>query len=848
MAFWTRRPAAALLASGRRIDPTDTAASQRFSRRSGGTWQPRAWNYRELIGELGAGLDYQADILSKVGFVIAAVGDDDEPIPLPRGQDSPPKHRVPEHVLSAAREVLDRLPFRNGYSFQGIMSICLRVAGECYLHGRQERNRERWTVLSTDEVRPTGSGFGIISEPGEQPVAVKDNEALLRLWKPHPRYKEWPDSPMRRLIDVCEDVVLVGRELRAAARSRVAANGILLIPNSLSVVAKADGAKGSFQHELEVLMLAPISQEGSAGSVVPVVLRGSLEELDKVRHITLAREDSPSLINKLDSALSRLRDGMSMPSDATTSVRDMNHWSAWSVTQDNWKNYLEPSARLIVDSLTEAYLRPGLTMSSARGGPGLTEDEADMVQVWYDAGNVTENANRGEDANDAYDRGAIGPKAYLDAKGFADTDAPDDEEFARMMAWKTAGTMTPEMVAHLVSEATGVQGIQAVVNGQASRVRREPVRVIGRTGGSNGNGTGSDGTQPSSPVPSTAPPGAVVSAGQPQKVLDSDALVTADRLAEIERSLRERLLVACDDTLSRALERAGGRVRSAVQGKKELVALAAELKGLAPEQVCALVGQGTVTELGLLEDSLLAQAFDRLRGKFVSWTTQAARDAVAAVVGLAGLPLSAAARLADRLTSRVDQSWRELEGRLRTRAVELMYDRQGEVKGERPDSLALPGDIRTALSVMGGDGGVALGSEILSVMDTVGDRVGITWRYGITPRSRTFEPHKALDAKRFTGWTDPELIPEDKYSWVGPHYQPGDHSGCLCDAVPTWLVADTRELLTNQVLVENEGSIADRLLAQMDDAAGRKGTYAQANRDERERVLAVQRSWIKETG
>lgn len=848
MALWKRRPAAALLASGRRIDPGDTAASQRFSRRAGGSWQPRAWNYRELIGELGAGLDYQADILSKVGFVVAAVGDDDEPIPLPRGQDSPPKHNVPEHVLEAARGVLDRLPFRNGYSFTGIMSICLKVAGECYMHGTQERNRERWTVLSTDEVRPTGSGFGIIGEPGEQPVPVKPNEALLRLWKPHPRYKEWPDSPMRRLIDVCEDVVLVGRELRAAARSRVAANGILLIPNSIGIVTKPDGTRGDFQHELEVLMLAPINQDGSAGSVVPVVLRGSMEELDKVRHIVLAREDSPVLITKLDSALSRLRDGMSMPSDATTSVRDMNHWSAWSVTQDNWKNYLEPTARLMVDSLTEAYFRPALTQSAASGGPGLTEDEADLVQVWYDAGNVTENANRGDDANDAFDRGTIGPKAYNDAKGFADTDAPSDDEFARMLAWKTAGSMPPELVARLIGEAAGVQGIAAVVNGQVARPQREAVRVIGRTGEPSGNGTGSPGTQPSSPVPGTAPPGAVAGAASPERVLDSERLVSADRLAEIERSLRERLLVACDDALSRALERAGARVRSAVQGKKAMTTLAAELKGLAPEQVCALVGEQRVTELGLLEDSLLAQAFERLRAKFVAWTTQAARDAVAAVIELAGLPLSMAARLADRLTSRVDQSWRELEGRLRNRTVALMYDRAGEPRGERADSLAMPGDIRSALSVIGGDGGVALGTEILSVMDTTGDRVGVTWRYGITPRGRQFEPHKALDARRFSGWTDPDLIPDAKYSWIGPHYQPGDHDGCLCDAVPTWLVADTRELLTSQVLIENEGSTADRLLAQMDDAAGRKGTYAQANRDERERVLAVQRTWIERTG
>jgi len=1168
-------PMPSLTASGEQVDLSDKQLTQKIHRQRA-PWQQLAWNYRELIGELGSGIEYEANIVSKVHYVVGQVSDEDEPT-LPTSDE----YKLPDHVQRAAQEALDALPFRNGYAFTGVLSTCLRVTGEAWLHGRTEKRREIWSVLSSDEVTPVNNTLGIVDMPGTPPRPVdKSKEVLLRLWKPHPRWKRLADSPLRRMLDTCEDIVLIGRELRAAARSRVAANGILLVPNELSVVRKPDGSSDDFQTELEMTLLAPIANEGDAGAVVPVVLKGPADLLEKVRHITLQREDAPQLIEKLESALRRLREGMDMPPDAGQSVADMNHWcvdtdteiltrrgwltegqlevgdvaltlnhdtglsewapvldiyradvraepmtalrtrnhdslttaghrwpvlhggrrdwtttdqltsghgitmaapsadlpevakwsddlvelvawfwtegsyqptpciaqshsrnpervarirvlltrmfgpasttlrgtgwpawrekvqanagsyggpvtvfylnqyaaaelrgiapdkrvdphwvteltmaqlalfidvsgqgdgqhyrsgsadmwqarpdaldayelalilsgrtvrrsdagrrvgvwrqstarpvkaalqaagaggraemrtrwytgtvwcpvtrngtwfarrggtsyytgnSAWSVSQENWKNYLEPHTRLIVDSLTEAYLRPSLMMPAGKGGWGLSEDEADLVQVWYDAGNVTENANRAMDARELYDRGEVGGEYLRTSHGASKGDAPTDEEMRRMITWKASQSMSPEVVQALIAQAIGGDGVS--VNGQSTPTPRAIEVSRPESSGETTSGaptSGTSGTQPTQPVPS-----GVVAAVNPQRVLDSVTLLSGDRLAEIERALRDRLVVAADDALVRALEKAGSRVRASLQQKDKT--LAADVKGLAAEDVCPLVGQARIAELGIREDTLLGRAFDYLAKKFTAWTTQAVRDVARTVADLAGLTLPQVAALVSKLSARIPTAWKTLEARLQARALDRLYGRGGdEERGEIPDTIVSPGDIRAALSEIGGAagtdgaqaGGLALGTDVTGVIDEQADRVGFSWKYGITPRERQFEPHRQLNGHRFESWSDAGLATNAQTAWVGTHYAPGDHDGCLCDYVPTWAILETFGTIDQEIEPENVGSISDRVLAQLDDAAGRRGTHAQRNRDERDRILAVQREWMELT-
>ncbi|MGL4808213.1 MAG: hypothetical protein ACRC4O_05670, partial [Giesbergeria sp.] len=135
--------------------------------------------------------------------------------------------------------------------------------------------------------------------------------------------------------------------------------------------------------------------------------------------------------------------------------------------------------------------------------------------------------------------------------------------------------------------------------------------------------------------------------------------------------------------------------------------------------------------------------------------------------------------------------------------------------------------------------------------------LGYEWEYGLTPMSRQFDPHKRLDGYRFAEWTDARLVPEPRYAWVGSHYTPGDHEGCQCDyrlvfAVPASVedapnLADHADPDTD--LGEETQYMRDiRGLAEGDDAAGRKGTDAQRERDTRDLLLALQKRHITNGG
>lgn len=850
--FWNRQRKATpskstrgLTASGMVIDLQDRNVVTNLQATKM-AWQTVAWNYRDNIGELGAALRLKANIISKIQFVPAAVAEgDDEPRQLTgdpeKDQDEDGAPLLDQHVIDAAIDCVSSLPFEKGYGFQGMISQGFDVAGECWLHGYpDEDGDETWSVRSTSEIVASTAGLGVIETPGKAARPLdKDNEALIRLWVEHPQWHALADSPMRMLMDVCEDVILIGRELRAAARSRIAANGFLLVPNELSFSKRAEGEitdeKDDFQADLTAGMTAPIANEGDAGAIVPMVIRGESEDLKEFRHVGVERTPSPELLAKQQAALMRIADGINLPSemmgtgDSGKSMGSVNHWTGWLIDATTFKNYIEPDAKQIADSLTMSYFRRKLRLPVEKGGYGLTKDEALSVQIWFDAGNVTENANRSDDADDAMDRGAISFKAYRDAKGFSDEDAPDEDDLRQLQMVKQT-TVDPNVSGQLAAILLGLKETKPeptpqIIQGQAVR---EPVQI--------GPGA-AQGQTPTAPVPG----------GRVASAVPEPTIITAEVLAEIDRQLRERLRQAGDDAVLRAVEKAGNRIKAKAANHSSMAAL---VKGTDAMTVGETLGQARIAELGLVEDALLAAAFTILSAQFAKWTASAIKASIKAAAKLVPISLTTQSSLAQSLTSRVPSAWKRFEGSLKKRALDKMYGRQGdELRGEVPDTIVLPGDVREALTEIGGGdtmgGGLATGDDIVRVISHQAEPLGFTWRYGITERERAFEPHLHLAGRRFTGFEDPELKPPPGYEWVGLHMQPGDHNGCMCDYVMAWAVDEADTVAAADVATETAGMRNERMLAELDDAAGRAGTTAQRTRDQRDAMVAVQQNWIR---
>jgi hypothetical protein len=867
MPLWGRKPAPkAITASGRYVDLNDrqTVADLAMTRMA---WQAMAWNYRNQIGELGQALRMKGQIISKVQFMAAAVDSgSDEPKVL-TGEPDEDKDEdghpwVPDRVAKAAVDCASRLPWEQGYEFIGRMSQGFDVAGECWLHGFKDADGEDvWKIRSTSEISPNGAGgMSVIDLPGRaaRVIPPDSDETLIRLWVPHPEFGQLADSPLRSLLDVCEDVVMCSREVRAATLSRIASNGLLLVPNGVTMVKGTETVtpeQNRFMADFTTAMTAPIANEAHPSAVAPILFQGEAEDLHEIRHVTLTRDTDATVLERQTKCLDRIADSIDLPAEAMRGIGDANHWTAWLIDAQSFKNHLEPGCRLIVDSLTDAWFRRLLMMPVSDGGYGLSKDEARMVRLWYRAGNITENANRSGDADTAMDRGAISFKSYRVAKGFGEDDAPNEDDLRQIQLIKSV-RLDPITMSQLAAQLLGTKEVipatDRILDADGNPIT-QPQVIQGQTvppGQVNGPAPVQPGqTAPGGPA-ATAPAGArVASAASAQGVLDSVKIITADQLADLDKALIERIRQAAESDLVRALEKAGNKVKAQAQGKRYQV-LAAELAdwGGPADQVCAHLGQTRVHELGLTEDVLLTLAFSYLAGKFTEWTTGAVKASVKTLATMIPIPLTVVAQLTQTMTDRIPAAWKKLEGSLRDRATKAMYGRHGdELRGEVPDTIVLPGDIRTALAEIGGHhdgaGGIAVGGDILRTLDSHADRVGFTWRYGITPRQNTFEPHYRVAGESFTGFDDPALTPPGGYEWVGPHMKPGDHPGCMCDSVYAWALADADAVALADL--ESNAGHTDRVLAAIDDAAGRTGTHSQRTRDERDRIMEVQRAWIE---
>jgi hypothetical protein len=846
-----------MTAAGRVIDlrDRDTVATLAMTRMA---WQAVAWNYRNSIGELGQALRMKANLLSKLGWTAAyQPPGEDEPILLTgdpaEDQDEDGNPYVPPHVAQAAIECIQQLPWARGYGFTGRISTGFDVPGEVWLHGfpDPETGEEAWEVRSSSEVTPSsGGGLLVTTVPGKPPRELDpDEETLIRLWVPHPEWGELSDSPIRTLLDVCEDVVLAGREIRAAAMSRIASNGILFIPEGMALV-KPDQevvrpSDNGFAAAFTASMTAPINNEGHVSAVVPIVVYGDPEDGQYIKHITLDRATSGEVIDRQKACLDRLADGIDLPREAMRgSIGEANHWSAWLIDAQTFENHLEPGARMIADSVTMSYMRRRLTMSTADGGWGLTEDEVRLVRCWFDASTITRNTNRSADADAAMDRGAISYDAYLKAKGFDAADKADEDDLQRLIAVKSAAPQ--DAMSKLFEAVAGIKSEPVkpmIVPGQVVRPGQQQLPPADADANQPPPAPGRGPAQGTPPVPT----GARTAAGS-QGVLDSVRVIDGEALADIDRQLIEAIRHAAEAELAAVLRKAGNKIKASAQGKSELAAM---VNGADPLAVGALVGYDRLTELGLTEDVLLAAAFVYLQSKFAAWTGAAIKDAVVVASALLAFPLVTTQALASAMAERIPAAWKRLESSLRARAMSALYGRKGDAlpDGEVPDTIILPGDIREALAEIGGPakdgpGGLALGGDILREIDQRAVALGFTWRYGVTPRARGFHPHRELAGERFESYTDHRLVPAPRYAWLGPHMHPGDHRGCMCDAVPAWALGEADSAAAEVVAPESVAMHNERILAQLDDAAGRSGTHSQRTRDERNRMVEVQTAWI----
>jgi hypothetical protein len=422
MAWWGTRPntssavgkATAIVASAARMRYESSGAIRRVGRQE---WQEEAWRHYEECGELAYIVDLVAKAMGRARLYITEIDEEGRPVES--------ADQAPDGVNDA---------FLGGPARQAELlhdvGIQLGVPGECYLIGEPERDaagkatdRETWLIASNDELVERSGKY--ILDQGDNPrELVEDETVIVRIWAPSPRKHALPRSQVQANRRVLRLIERLTQYVQSQIDSRLAGAGILLLPNELSFSAAEqeenpeDGVT-SFLSTLTEAMTTAVKDRDSVAALVPIVVQGPAEHLEKARLLSFATELSSSVPAMLDGAIRRLALGLDAPPEMLLGMTQANHWGAWMTDEATIKYHVESKLELFCAALTQQMLWPALE--------GVVDDPKRWI-VWYDTSELTQTPDKGADAKDLYAAGELSGDALRRETGFGDDDRPTDEE------------------------------------------------------------------------------------------------------------------------------------------------------------------------------------------------------------------------------------------------------------------------------------------------------------------------------------------------------------------------------------------------------------------------------------
>lgn len=799
-------------ASPKHFSSSLVAAAQRVVHPQGGlakhtedhrvaAWQREAWQYYDLIGELRYGARYYGNSLSQMRLYVGwkpDTGTRAEKIDL----DDPPEG-FDRRQYDIALETLNRV-----HSLDGSIAEILRqfgtnlfVAGEGYLVGRTDPDTgmERWDFYSTEQLVYQG-GTWMLQESAmksvEGAVPLGDGDYVIRVWNPHPRYSDEPDSPLRSILSICEDLLMLTASVRAAALSRIP-SGVLLMPDTMldagpdigvtnaagdpiginNDAAREEQAQGTLE-EIYRHFITPIADPESAAAVAPFILTGDPEDLEQVRLIEFDREIDHIAAEQRKEIIRRMAHGIDLPTEVLQGMTSVNHWTAWQIEESSYKAHIRPAISMFCASVTSSLIWPAIKVAT-----GADPDR--RLVIGFDPIDLISHIDRRMNAKDGHAALVISDQTYRRALGFTDDDAPNDDEYVRRMA-VAQGSVTLSPVASGERQEV-VQALDEAA--ERERIARDP-KPVGRP--------------PSDePEPEPDAPDAVDVGPPPAEPVTASAVVSplGRKLVDIDRGLMERLDVLATAAMRRSLERAGARIRSKISRDTDMKRQVADVSNY---EVASVLGESRVRGLFETDEAILQEDFSELGVQYDQLTKRAQRQ-VRRLVAEYGLPDGELDALERQQDVERREGWLLLSGLLAATAFALLYkpkitarDINGVEAGEFDDMSVVPfSHIRAALAVAGGNAGISTaGGAIIGLGDTplgllaTGETaqtylsaagvepVGFRWVYGDELR-QTFEPHLDLDGEEFTGWQDDRLVNGEPFP-ATPFFYPGDHNGCRC--------------------------------------------------------------------
>lgn len=413
----------ALTAASRKIEPSNNDYGHRSHPAS---WQLEAWAIYDQVGELRFASNLFANGLSRISMeLVRSDGQGSAKVRLSdlKPEDLTATDRIVQDVMS------DFTADQSLIEMQRLWGLNKFIVGEAILVGIPTRGRKArrklldytWKLYSKSDVIHRPGGVLLIC--GEE--YDESSVLLIRVWQPHPRLWREADSPVRATLPILRELVGLTMHVSALIDSRLAGNGILLLPTSATVLGgtapEDDEEEDPTVAALIESMITPIKDRDSAASVVPLILTAPDESVDAIRHISFASPLEAAAKDLRDEAIRRLALGLDLPPEQLLGLGHSSHWSAWLVAEDTVRYQFVPGLQPLADAILKEFLQPVLLES------GLSDDEVYSYGFELVADSLIVRPNHFDEALELYKLDAITRQAVLKAGGFALTDEPEDQ-------------------------------------------------------------------------------------------------------------------------------------------------------------------------------------------------------------------------------------------------------------------------------------------------------------------------------------------------------------------------------------------------------------------------------------
>src|SRR3990172_6339253 len=405
----------ALTASAMKLDERSSALAKRLSQ----PWQLLALSHFDLIGEIHFACHFNARQMSRVRFFPARLEENGDLTPIDSG---PPT------------EILDRIKDQGGgrSRLQFNWARLDFITGEGILFGdRLETENERWRYIWKDEVKRLENGSWERLTFDKKSYDPPQIGIAYGMGNPHPRHSDEADSPLRSIVDIAEELLILTASVRSTAVSRMT-SGMVILPTELSPNSYGPPADDDYQGDedpetnvfLEDYIEHASSQKenpGTAEAAIPFLLEGAYEYIDRVRYMATHDPQTDYMEKELrKECIQRLSLALDMSPEDLLGMTDANHWTAKQVQHDRWRIFGVNKAQQFASDLNEAYLQPAL----------INDEYPDWMHtvIAFDDSQVVISPDRTEDADKALDRIAISFEGYRELKGIPESMAPSEDE------------------------------------------------------------------------------------------------------------------------------------------------------------------------------------------------------------------------------------------------------------------------------------------------------------------------------------------------------------------------------------------------------------------------------------